>query len=175
MTPTEIPLVHSRLPSPSEAGREPLGSSRPARLPCSSHDLRVTTGRSLHRPGLVPPPPRGFTGRLHRSCCARRLQGTSFRSLAQRAEVTVIPGSPRRARAPAEPLPCSTGGPLVPGRSFPPHPTDRYSSAGFSWTGATVATGTRPGVFSTTSSPNCRAFRRSALTCFSFIWASYSS
>jgi len=38
---------------------------------------------------------------------------------------------------------------------------------------ATVAT--LPDVFSMISSPNWRAFRLSALICFSFIWASYCS
>ena len=38
-----------------------------------------------------------------------------------------------------------------------------------------VAMASLPDLFSTTSSPNWRAFRRNALICFSFIWASYSS
>ena len=40
---------------------------------------------------------------------------------------------------------------------------------------AAAAVGTPPDALSTTSSPNWRAFRRNALICFSFIWASYSS
>ena len=42
-------------------------------------------------------------------------------------------------------------------------------------TGSATAGALLPDGFSTTSSPNWRAFRRNALICFSFIWASYSS
>src|SRR5579883_31915 len=41
--------------------------------------------------------------------------------------------------------------------------------------GGAVVVGMPADVFSTTSRPNCRAFRLSALSSFSFIWASYSS
>jgi hypothetical protein len=41
-------------------------------------------------------------------------------------------------------------------------------------TDAAPAVATLSGALSITSSPNWRAFRRNALICFSFIWASYS-
>ena len=42
-------------------------------------------------------------------------------------------------------------------------------------TKAAAAVGTTPDVLSIISSPNWRAFRFNALSCFSLIWASYSS
>jgi len=42
-------------------------------------------------------------------------------------------------------------------------------------TGAAAAVAPLAGVVSITSSPSCRAFRLNALTCLSFICASYSS
>src|SRR5262249_59913934 len=53
--------------------------------------------------------------------CALRLQGTSLRALAQRAEVIIRSGSLRRARAPARATALSDWlSSLVPGRPFPP-------------------------------------------------------
>jgi hypothetical protein len=111
--------------------------------------------------------------------CARRLQGTSLRVLAQRAGVIILPGSPRRARAPARAIALSDWlSSLVPRRPFPPPPgppPPLPSSPAYPCTGTAGATGTLPDAFSTTSSPNWRAFRLNALTCLSLIWASYSS
>src|SRR5262245_51028978 len=54
-------------------------------------------------------------------CCARRLQGTTPRRLAQRTELIILPGSPPRALAPTRATALSDWLlALVPRRPFPP-------------------------------------------------------
>jgi hypothetical protein len=97
----------------------------------------------------------------------------------QYTEVISVPGSPRRARSPtlatelAERvfvlvLPSGAPGALRNRFCYP-------RSLVYSCSAAATAVATLPDVFSMTSSPNWRAFRRSALICFSFISASYCS
>ena len=104
--------------------------------------------------------------------CARRLQGTSS---------DCLPSAPRRSFSLVlfgahpllpEPLPRLTGcsSSFLSGASLRPLAHSCYPC-----TDAAVAVAPLPDVFSTTSSPSARAFRRNALICFSFIRASYSS
>jgi hypothetical protein len=107
------------------------------------------------------------------------LQGTSPGQLGQGTEGITLPGSPERA------LSASTAADLsdwlfslalawcspLPSGPLPLMPfVLRYPC-----TGAAAAAAPLAGALSITSSPSWRAFRRSALTCFSFICASYSS
>ena len=99
--------------------------------------------------------------------------------LVQRTEVIPFPGSARRALRPARATHLSDWlfSLVLPGSSPPPAgpPLPIPASPFHPCTDAAAAVGTLPDVFSTTSSPNWRAFRRNALICFSFICASYSS
>src|SRR5262249_4266591 len=122
-----------------------------------------------------PPVPWRWRSRLAR---IRGLQGTSPSQPGQRSEGISPPGSAARAlsaataAAPHDPLfflalaccpPLDAGPlPLIPFVLLQP---------------CTAAAAVIPlaGVFSITSRPSWRAFRRSALICFSFICASYSS
>jgi hypothetical protein len=110
---------------------------------------------------------------------ALRLQGTSPSQLGQRTEVISLPGPAGRALSAGTAadlsdrlffLALACCSPLPPG-PLPLLPfVLRYPCAG-----AAAAVAPLAGAFSTTSSPGWRAFRLSALTCFSFIRASYSS
>src|SRR5262249_9055364 len=92
-------------------------------------------------------------------CCVRRLQGTSLRAPAQRAEVIIRSGSLRRARAPARATALSDWlSSLVPGRPFPPPsgpPPPLPPTPPYPCPRPPVALGTLPDLLSTTSSPRC--------------------
>jgi len=110
----------------------------------------------------------------------RRLQGTSPQPVcpAQRGDLPAWFSLGAHIPLP-EPLPCLTGcsPSFFPAPALRPlaHHSCYPLSLFYPCTDAAVAVGTLPDVFSTTSSPNWRAFRLNALICFSFICASYSS
>jgi hypothetical protein len=107
-----------------------------------------------------------------------RLQGTFLGQLATRTGVIFLPGSSRRALSPVRATDLSDGlFSLVLPCSFPPPPAHHFGYSLlllYPCTEAASAAATLPDVFSTSSSPNWRAFRLSALICFSFIRATYS-
>jgi hypothetical protein len=108
-----------------------------------------------------------------------RLQGTSPSPLGQRTEVISLPGSPGRALSPATAAGLSDRLFFLALACCPPLPSGPLPLMPFALrypcTGSAAAVAPLPDAFSTTSSPNWRAFRRNALSCLSFIWASYSS